>query len=202
MKILIACEYSAIVRDAFRAKGHDAWSCDILPTDGDPQWHIQGDVLEILNDGWDMMIAHPPCTYLTCTGNRWFKSEYKERFPDREEKREEAISFVLALWSSPIKRRCIENPVGVLSTRFKKPTQIIQPYEYGHPDRKRTCLWLDGLLPLRPTKIVAPNIKTNRNGKTVSVHHDEALRLPPIERAKVRSLTYSGWAKAMADQWG
>ena len=201
MRVLVACEFSGTVRDAFRRGGHDAVSCDLLPTDV-PGPHIQGDVLAVLNDGWDLMVAHPPCTYLTVAANKWMKPEYAHRFPDRPRQRQQAISFFMELWCNPIKRICIENPVGIMSTEFRKPDQIIQPYQFGHTDRKTTCLWLRGLPKLKPTKIVQPNIKRNRNGKTASVHHDAALRLPAEERWKVRSKTYQGIADAMAEQWG
>lgn len=201
MKVLIACEFSGVVREAFRKRGHDAWSCDILPTEI-PGDHIQDDVLNHLDDGWDMMIAHPPCTYLTCAGNKWFKPEYKDRFPDRGKKREEAIKFFVEIFNANVGKICMENPIGVLSTRVRKPDQIIQPYQFGHIDRKSTCLWLKNLPKLEPTNVVEPKIKTNRNGKTASVHHDAALRLPASERWKARSRTYQGIADAMANQWG
>ncbi len=202
MKILIACEFSGIVREAFRKKGHDAWSCDLLPTEiSGPHW--QGDVFEIINEQyWDMMIAFPPCTFLTCAGNKWFNPEYKDRFPNRPQQREDAAKFFMDLFGARVDKICIENPIGVMSTRFRKPDQIIQPYQFGHTDRKTTCLWLKNLPKLEPTKIVDPLIKTNRNGKTASVHHDAALRLTPDERWKARSRTYQGIADAMADQWG
>lgn len=202
MRVLIACEFSGIVREAFKAKGHDAWSCDLLPTEIEGQ-HIQGDILnQVLNQKWDLMIAHPPCTYLTCAGNKWFKPEYKHRFPDRLKQRLEAVLFFMKLANAKINKICLENPIGVISTFWRKPDQIIQPYEYGHTDRKPTCLWLKNLPKLKPTNIVEPNIKRNKNGKTASVHHDKALSLPPDERWKFRSRTYMGIAKAMSDQWG
>lgn len=200
MKVLIACEFSGTVRDAFAARGHDAWSCDLLPTEK-PGQHIIGDVLEVLGLGWDLMIAHPPCTYLCTSGNRWFKPEYAERFPSRLRLREEAVEFVRRLMSAEIPKIAIENPRSVLSTRIRKPDQVIQPYQFGHPDRKTTWLWLKGLAPLIPTRIVEPNIKRNKNGQTVLVHHDEALRIPYAERWKFRSRTYTGVANAMAEQW-
>lgn len=201
MRVLVACEFSGTVRDAFIALGHDAMSCDLLPTES-PGPHYQGDVRDILGNDWDMMIAHPPCTYLTVAGNKWFKPEYVHRFPDRVKQRELALQFVKELMDAPIYRIAIENPVGVISSKICKPDQIIQPYNFGHCDRKSTCLWLQNLPPLKSTNIVKPNIKNNRNGKTASVHHDAALRLPPDMRWKVRSLTYSGIAAAMAEQWG
>ncbi len=202
MKVLVACEFSGIVREAFRRKGHDAWSCDFLPTEIPSDKHLIGNVGQFFNRRWDLMIAHPPCTYLTCAGNKWFNPEYAHRFPDRRRKRGEAIQFVEMLWNAPIKKIAIENPIGVLSTQFGKPDQIIQPYQFGHADRKATCLWLQNLPPLIPTKIVEPKIKRNKNGKTASVSHDMALRLPADERWKARSRTYLGIAEAMADQWG
>lgn len=201
MRVLIACEYSGTVRDAFAQLGHDAWSCDLLPTES-PGNHIQGNVLDVLDAGWDLMIAHPPCQYLTVTGNKWMLPEYTERFPDRAKQREEALDFVRALMDAPIPHIAVENPVGVIGTRIRKADQIIQPYEFGHPDRKSTCLWLKNLPLLRATSIVDPVIVRNRNGKTASAHHDAALRLPPDERWKVRSKTYQGIADAMAYQWG
>lgn len=202
MRVLVACEFSDTVCKAFRALGHDAWSCDLLPSDGNSPYHIHGDVLNVLDDGWDLMIAHPPCQFLTVTGNKWFLPAYKDRFPDRLNQREDALQFVVALMNAPIPRIAIENPIGVIGTRIRKPDQIIQPYEFGHPDRKSTCLWLKGLPLLKTTNVVTPIIVTNRNGKTASAHHDAALRLPPEERWKVRSKTYQGIASAMAAQWG
>jgi len=201
MRVLVACEFSGTVRDVFAAKGHEAWSCDLLPSETEGN-HIQGDVLELLDDEWDLVIAHPPCTYLTVAGNKYFNPEYRDRFPDRIQQREEAIEFVRSFFAARVPMMAIENPIGVLSTRIGKPTQIVQPYQFGHPDRKPTCLWLRGLPKLAPTQIVEPNIKTNRNGKTASCHHDEALRLTPDERWKARSRTYKGIAAAMAEQWG
>lgn len=200
MRVLVACEFSGVVRDAFIRSGHDAWSCDFLPTENDGP-HIQKDVLTVLDDKWDLMIAHPPCTYLTVAANKYYKEEYAHRFPRRFLDREEAIKFFMDLVKAPIDKIAIENPVGVISTRFRKPDQIIQPYEFGHPDRKKTCLWLKNLPLLKPTNIVRPKIKTNKNGKTASVHHDYALGFPQHIRWKMRSKTYIGWAKAMADQW-
>lgn len=204
MKVLIACEFSGIVRDAFIKKGHDAWSCDLLPTEK-PGPHIQKDAYRVaLWEGpWDLMIAHPPCTYLACSGNKWFNPEYKKRFPDRPQQRYDALCFADKLLNRcDIKKICLENPIGYLNTHLRKPDQIIQPYQFGHADRKSTCLWLKGLPLLKATKIVEPNIKRNRNGKTASVNHDYALHLPAEERWKFRSRTYQGIADAMADQWG
>jgi hypothetical protein len=213
MKVLVACEFSGIVREAFKAKGHDAWSCDILPTEI-PGQHIQGDVLEILNDGWDMMIAHPPCTYLTVTANKWLKDQ-----PDRKsgalvgEKRRmarnEAIYFFMELYNAKIPAIVIENPIGCMSSVFRKPDQIIQPFQFGHQERKATCLWLEGLPKLKPTNIVEP-ISYIAAGKKYSPTHYNSKRslnrldcLPPgEERSKLRSKTFQGIANAMAEQWG
>jgi len=195
MKVLVACEYSGIVRDAFAAKGHDAWSCDILPTES-PGNHFQGDVLKHLDKGWDLMIAHPPCTHLAVSGARWF-TEGKKPWSLQIQ----ALDFVRKLLDAPIDRIALENPVSVISTKIKKPNQIIQPFEYGHDVTKKTCLWLKNLPNLKPTKIVKPDIVLV-NGKKMSRMHYESFKLPSKERSKVRSKFYTGIAKAMADQWG
>ena len=211
LKVLVACEFSGIVRDAFAARGHDAWSCDILPAESSGQ-HIQGDVREILshqrckNCGkrlpskgycncpgcgstsirldtyWDMMIAHPPCTHLAVSGARWFKDKKKEQ--------EEALDFVRILLNAPIDKIALENPVSVISSKIRKPDQIIQPWQFGHGETKATCLWLKNLPNLKPANIV--------DGRENRIH-----KLPPSkDRSKIRSLTYRGIAKAMAEQWG
>jgi hypothetical protein len=195
MKVLVACEYSGIVRDAFAAKGHDAWSCDILPTES-PGNHYQGDVLEHLDKGWDLMIAHPPCTHLAVSGARWF-TEGKKPWSLQED----ALDFVRKLLDAPIDKIALENPVSVISTKIRKPNQIIQPFEYGHDVTKKTCLWLKNLPNLKPTKIVKPDIVLV-NGKKMSRMHYESFKLPSKERSKVRSKFYTGIAEAMADQWG
>jgi hypothetical protein len=195
MKVLVACEYSGIVRDAFAAKGHDAWSCDILPTES-PGNHFQGDVLEHLDKGWDLMIAHPPCTHLAVSGARWF-TEGKKPWSLQED----ALDFVRKLLDAPIDKIALENPVSVISTKIRKPNQIIQPFEYGHDVTKKTCLWLKNLPNLKPTKIVKPDIVLV-NGKKMSRMHYESFNLPPKERSKVRSKFYTGIAEAMAEQWG
>lgn len=182
MRILVACEFSGRVREAFRALGHDAWSCDLDKSNDNSPYHIQDDVLKHLNDGWDMMIGFPPCTYLTVAGNRWYR--------DGDPRREAAIEFFKALYNAPIPLIALENPVGVLSTKFKKPTQIIHPWQFGHPEPKRTCLWLKGLPKLVPTEIVKP-------GKSQIVGYSGGYD----NAQKVRSLTYKGIALAMADQW-
>ena len=195
MKVLVACEYSGIVRDAFTSKGHDAWSCDILPTES-PGNHFQGDILEHLDKGWDLMIAHPPCTHLAVSGARWF-TEGKKPWSLQEE----ALDFVRKLLDAPIDKIALENPVSVISTKIRKPNQIIQPFEYGHDVTKRTCLWLKNLPNLKPTKIVKPDI-VEKNGYKMSRHHWETFKLPSKIRGKVRSRFYEGIAEAMADQWG
>lgn len=195
MKILIACEFSGTVRDAFIKRGHEAVSCDILPTESLGP-HIQDDVLNVLNDGWDMMIAHPPCTYLSVSGIHW-----NNRGRGWEETNK-ALEFVKALMNAPIDRICIENPVSIISSRIRKPDQSIQPYEFGHDASKKTCLWLKGLPKLTPVQIIQPRIvkgKKRWGNQTDSGQN----KLPPSkDRWKVRSKTYSGIADAMAFQWG
>ena len=213
MKVLVACEYSGVVRDAFINKGHEAVSCDLLPCESDLGEHYQGDVTDILYDGWDMMIAHPPCTYLSVSGARWYyhpedkELPYEERrphplHPNRRQLQQEALDFVQLLLDAPIKKIAVENPVSVISTTIKKPTQIIQPYEYGHPTSKSTCLWLKNLEPLQPTDIVEPIWINVSDGKRMSKFHYDTYTLPKEERGKIRSATFPGIAKAMADQWG
>lgn len=181
MRILVACEFSGVVRDAFAARGHEAWSCDLLPSER-PGRHYQCDVMLAMYDGgWDLMIAHPPCTYLAVSGARWFK--------DRRLEQGSALEFVRALMDSPINRIAIENPISVISSRIRKPDQIIQPWMFGHPETKATCLWLKNLPKLTPTNIVA--------GRTPRVHHES----PGPERWKNRSRTLAGIAEAMAQQW-
>jgi len=206
MNILIACEFSGIVREAFTAKGHNAVSCDLEQTEMQGQ-HIKGDVLEILHweisggrPRWDLMIAHPPCTYLTITGNKWFKPEYKDRFPNREQDREKAVEFFMSLANANIPRICIENPVGIMSTRWRKPDQIIQPFQFGHSEPKKTCLWLKGLPLLKPTKIVEPEYRISKSGKKLAKWYYEPS--PSPERQKIRNRTFQGIADAFADQWG
>lgn len=187
MKILVACEYSGKVREAFRKLGHDAWSCDLLPSDDNSPYHIQGDVLKVLNDGWDLMIAHPPCTHLAVSGARWFK--------DKQVEQQEALEFVKKLLDAPIPKIALENPISIISTNIRKPDQIVQPYEYGNPFRKTTCLWLKNLPKLVPTNIVEPNLKTYKNGKTFSADYGWSSN-------HKRNETYQGIANAMAEQWG
>lgn len=182
MKVLVACEFSGIVRDAFAARGHEAWSCDLLPTERYDWYHIQANVLEYFNGDWDLMIAHPPCTYLAVSGSRWFK--------DRQREQAEALEFVRQLMGAPISRIAIENPISVISSKIRKPDQIIQPWQFGHGETKATCLWLKNLPKLTPTNIV--------EGRTPRVHHAS----PSPNRWKERSRTMQGIADAMAEQWG
>jgi hypothetical protein len=181
MRVLVACEFSGTVRDAFIRKGHYALSCDLLPTES-PGPHFQGDVLDILDDGWDLMIAHPPCTHLAVSGARWFKNKLPEQ--------EEALAFVQTLLDAPIHRIALENPVSIISSRICRPEQIIQPWQFGHGETKATCLWLKGLPKLKPTHIV--------DGREAKVHR----MAPGPDRWKERSRTYPGIAEAMATQWG
>lgn len=201
MKVLIACEFSGIVRDAFTKLGHDAISCDLLPTESLGK-HYQGDVFDIVNDGFDLMIAHPPCTYLTCTGNKWFLPQFKDRFPNREQQRMDAIDFFMKLYISNIPKIAIENPIGVMSSNFRKPDQIIQPYQFGHSVNKSTCLWLRNLPKLTPTNIVPRDGYTvYKSGKKANNWHHETGKLPLEDRSRARSKTFQGIADAMASQW-
>lgn len=219
MRVLVACEESQAVTKAFRLVGHEAYSCDIEPcSGGHPEWHIHNDCLDLLDghcefytfdgryhriDGtWDIIIAHPPCTYLTNAGNKWFKPEYKDRFPDREAKRDDAVKFFMDIWYSNCDRVAIENPQGVMSSRFRPPDQYIEPYMFGDAAKKKTGLWLRGLATLRPTNVVKPVIVECKSGAKEPKWHIDTMRLPPAQRSKARSKTYPGIAHAMADQWG
>jgi len=196
MKVLIACEYSGRVRDAFIKNGHDAMSCDLLPTDVFGP-HYQGDVFDIINEGWDLMIAHPPCTYLCSSGLHW-----NTKRPERMAQTEYALAFVKALLDAPIKRIALENPIGCISTRIRKSSQTIQPWQFGENASKATCLWLKNLPLLIPTKIIEPRIV---NGKKRYGNQTDSgqNKLPPsADRWKIRSETYQGIADAMAEQWG
>ena len=192
MKVLVACEFSGTVRDAFRSRGHDAWSCDLL--DSNSEYHIQRDVSLVLSDGWDLMVGHPPCTYLAVSGARWFK--------DRKQEQEEALAFVKALLEAPIEKIAIENPVSIISSKIRLPDQIIQPYQFGEDASKKTCLWLKNLPKLVPTEYVEPKII---NGKKIWANQTPSGQNklgPSIDRWKLRSKTYQGIAEAMASQWG
>ena len=204
MKVLIACEYSGAVRDAFIKRGHDAMSCDLLPTDVDGP-HYQGSVADILNDGWDLMIAHPPCTYLAVSGNRWLYNKDGSKNEERWANRREALDFVRLLMDAPIKRIAVENPVSVISSEIRKPDQIIQPWQFGDEAQKTTCLWLKNLPKLKPTKIVGKGeFVTFKSGKKHPAWYAEAFAKAKTkaERQKLRSKTFQGIADAMADQWG
>lgn len=205
MKVLIACEESQTVCNEFRKLGHIAFSCDIQPcSGGHPEWHIQADVIPMLDEQWDLIIAHPPCTYLTVTGNRWFNVErYGEKALQRLKDREEAIKFFMEFVNCKCDRVAIENPVGVMSTRYRKPDQIIQPWEFGDPVEKKTCLWLKGLPKLQYTNIVEPPERVVfESGKTMPKWYADLWKLPKEERSKMRSKTFLGIARAMAEQWG
>ncbi len=193
MKILIACEESQTVCKAFRAKGHEAYSCDILPPSGGHlEWHIQGDVLPLLKQDWDMIIAHPPCTDLAVSGAAWFK----EKRADGRQKR--SIKFFMKFVNAKCPRICVENPVCIMSSVYRKPDQIIQPWQFGHPEKKSTCLWLKGLPKLVPTKIVKEEMEKLPKNKQQRLHY-----LPPSkDRSILRSKTFQGIADAMAEQWG
>ena len=196
MRVLVACEYSGVVRDAFIGGGHEAMSCDLLPTDS-PGLHYQGSVLDVLNDGWDLMIAHPPCTYLSVSGMHWTTRGLRD-----PKLTEDALEFVRMLLNAPIEKIALENPVSVISSKIRKPDQIIQPYEYGHDASKKTCLWLKNLPNLIQTNFVEPRII---NGKKVWGNQTDSGQnklAPSKDRWKIRSKTYQGIADAMAEQWG
>lgn len=202
MKVLVACEESQVVTLAFRQKGYEAFSCDILPCSGGrPEWHLQQDALEVAYNGtWDLMIAHPPCTYLTNTGARWL---YDRRYPDRLRQRQEALEFFLALYNAPIEKVCLENPVGYVSSAFRKPDQYVHPYFFGDPVSKKTGLWLRNLPKLESTNIVEPQKYTSSSGRVWDKWYFETSMINNLaERSRVRSKTFPGIARAMADQWG
>lgn len=198
MRVLIACEFSGTVRDAFRALGHDAWSCDLLPTEATGP-HIQGDVLDVLEDGWDLLIAHPPCTYLAASGLHWNK-----RVAGRDEKTHEAVLFAMDLMGDGriahgIPMVAMENPIGRLSSAYRKPDQIVQPWHFGDDASKATCLWLKGLPLLQPRNPLPGDRRTRRANQTPSGQNKLG---PSPDRWKLRSVTYPGFAAAMAEQWG
>lgn len=184
MRVLVACEFSGVVRRAFRERGHDAWSCDLLPAEDGNNFHLVCDVLHILSqdNSWNLVIAFPPCTHLSVSGARWFKDKQKEQAA--------AIEFFMRLVNADCKRIAIENPIGIMSTRYRKPDQIIHPWQFGHGETKATCLWLKNLPKLKPANIV--------EGRKPRVHHEP----PSADRWKNRSRTYQGIADAMAEQWG
>ena len=205
MKILVACEESQAVTKEFRKLGHEAYSCDILESSGGyPQWHLKQDVFPLLKQRWDMIIAFPPCTYLTVTGNRWFNVEkYGEKALERHQNRLDAIRFFMDFANAHCAKVAIENPIGIMSSKWRKPNQIINPWQFGDAFEKKTCLWLKGLSELEPTNIVEPPPRTQfKSGKSMPSWYAEAWKLPKAERAKLRSKTFPGIALAMADQWG
>jgi len=190
MKVIVGCEESQVICKAFRAKGHEAYSCDVVPcSGGHPEWHIQDDVLNHLGDGWDLGIFHPMCTHLAVSGARWFK--------DKEIVQNEAIIFFFECVNAPIPKICIENPIGIMSTLYRKPDQYIQPYEYGHPETKKTCLWLKGLPKLVETNNVRDEMLLLPKKQQNRIHYMS----PSDKRSSERSKTYTGWAEAMATQW-
>ena len=193
MKILVACEESQAVTKEFRRLGHEAYSCDIEPcSGGHPEWHLQQDVLPLLKKEWDMIIAFPPCTHLAVSGAAWFEQKRKDG------RQQQGVDFFVAFAEAPCEKIAIENPIGIMSTVWRKPDQIIQPYQFGHKERKATCLWLKGLPLLKPTNDVYEEMMMLPKNKRERLHY-----LPPSpERAKLRSKTFPGIAKAMAEQWG
>lgn len=224
MKVLIACEESQTVCKAFRLRGHEAYSCDIQePSGGHPEWHVQGDALKLLRGGefetmdgqkhfvgeWDLLIAHPPCTYLTVAGNRWFNvDKYGDKARKRIVEREDAAAFFMAFINAPVEKIAVENPIGYMSSHFRKPDCIIQPFQFGEHARKGTCLWLKNLQPLTPTKIVDPG-KILPGGYSVGAsayfatdENGKILRWNDPRTQKARSKTFPGIAAAMAEQWG
>jgi hypothetical protein len=194
MKVLVGCEYSGKVRQAFRDIGHDAWSCDLLPPDDGSDYHIQGDVVTLLNAGWDLAVFHPPCTYLSVSGMHWTTRGLRD-----SQLTEDALIFVQTLLNAPIPKIALENPVSVISSRIRKPDQIIQPWWFGDNASKKTCLWLKNLPPLQPTNMLHGDNKTRRANQTASGQNKLA---PSKDRWKKRSETYQGIANAMAAQWG
>lgn len=204
MKVLVACEESQAVTIELRKLGVEAYSCDILDcSGGHPEWHLKQDVTSLLQQPWDMVIGFPPCTYLTITGNRWFNVEkYGNKAIEREKNRKEAISFFLSIYNANAPHIAIENPVGIMSTKFRKPDQIIEPYYFGDPFEKKTCLWLKNLPILEPTNVVeVPPRRVYDSGRTMATWYADSYGMKPDERAKFRSKTFPGVAKAMATQW-
>lgn len=199
MRILVACEYSGTVRDAFLKRGHYAMSCDLLPCESQASGdHYQGNVLDIIDHNWDLMIAHPPCTYLCSSGLHW-----NNKRPGRAALTLEALDFVRLLLAAPVPRIALENPIGCISTKIRPYDQTVQPYQYGHDASKTTCLWLKNLPPLRPTEFVEPRIVNGKRRWANQCDNGGQDKLPPsADRWKIRSLTYQGIADAMADQWG
>ena len=198
VRVLVACEESQAVMTEFRKLGHEAFSCDILPASGGfPEYHLQQDVVPLLQEKWDLIIAFPPCTHLASSGAAWFEAK---RLDGRQQ---EGIDFFMLFANADCDKVVIENPVGVMSSQYRKPDQIIQPYEFGDPFSKRTCLWIKGLPLLKPTNVVEPEPRTEyASGRTMPKWYADSWNLSPKERAKARSKTFPGIAKAMAEQWG
>ena len=196
LRVLVACEYSGTVRDAFRARGHYALSCDLLPTDA-PGPHYQGDVRDVLDAGWDLLIAHPPCTYLSVSGMHWTARGLRD-----PQLTEDALAFVRLLMDAPIPRIAVENPVSVVSSRIRKPDQTVQPWQFGHDASKATCLWLKGLPKLQATGLVEPRIVNGRKRWGNQTDSGQNRLAPSADRWKIRSATFAGIAAAMAEQWG
>lgn len=204
MRILVACEESQELTNRFRSLGHEAFSCDILPcSGGHPEWHLQQDVTDLLKQKWDMIVAFPPCTYLTVTGNRWFNIEkYGEKAIQRHKDREDAINFFTMFANADCDHIAIENPVGIMSSEWRRPDQIVNPFQFGDPYEKRTCLWLKGLPLLTPTNVVEPEPrKVFDSGKLMAGWYADAWKLPKEERARIRSKTFPDIAEAMVNQW-
>lgn len=197
MRVLVACEFSGRVRDAFLDKGHDAWSCDLLPTESPRGFHYQGDVRDILYDGWDLLIAHPPCTYLSVSGMHWTRRGLRD-----PQLTEDALDFVKMLLEAPVDKIALENPVSVISSRIRKPDQIVQPWMFGEDASKRTCLWLKGLPKLVPSEIISPRTVNGKKRWGNQTDSGQNILGPSEDRWKKRSLTYEGLARAMAEQWG
>ena len=196
MKVLVGCEYSGIVRDAFSKRGHYSVSCDLLPTESSGN-HYKGDVLDIIKDGWDLAIFHPDCTYLCVSGLHW-----NGRVKGRSQKTDNALDFVRKLLDAPINKIALENPVGCISTRIRKPDQIIQPYDFGEDASKKTCLWLKNLSLLKPTKPVFPRMVNGKPRWSNQTDSGQNKLAPSDDRWKLRAKTYNGIANAMAEQWG
>jgi len=198
VRVLVACEESQAVTKEFRAMGHEAYSCDVLETSGDnPEWHLQQDVIPLLKQDWDLIIAFPPCTHLASSGAAWFAEKR------RDGRQQEGIDFFMLFTNLSAPKVVIENPVGIMSRVYRKPDQIIQPWWFGDPFEKRTCLWLKGVEPLVATNEVKPEPRSEyASGRTMPTWYADAWKLPPAERSKARSKTFPGIAKAMAEQWG
>lgn len=209
LNVLIACEFSGAIRNEFRKLGHNAYSCDIVPSEDNSPYHYQCDVRNVINAyEWDLLIAHPPCTYLTLAGNRWFKEEYKERYPTRQQDRQEAIDFFMELYNADIPHIAVENPIGIMSSVFRKPDQIIQPWQFGDPFQKSTCLWLKNLPKLEHTNVVDKgeffewtDKKTGKTKRQATWYMDALKGKTPEERQKIRNRTFKGIAEAIANQY-